>query len=360
MVNIYVIIPVYNAEKYLQNTICSVLNQASGNFRIILIDDGSNDNSPELCDQFEKNYFQVHTIHQENGGVSRARNIGIDYVLQTTKSEDTYLAFLDADDLWHTDFLTNELAEHIAKTKHDIYGFETVNCNEAVSRFSSPSTYSPQIVNGGTSAIWCLNSHFGANLYHISLFRKWGVRFYEQYKYSEDKYFKLQCSYLARSIELVHQIMYIYRQNSTGAMGKSRSIPAIDYYLPIIEGWLKTDNDINNLKDTTGIKIDAGHVLANVYFLDMASTHYMQMGASAKIRNVIRNHPHYPYFIEMHAMGDNDRNYRNKVLYFSHPLLYALKYRVAGIFLGVFKRILRIPPIALYLEKRKYPHAECP
>ncbi len=97
-----VIIPIYNAEKYLKDTINSVLSQTYNHWELILVDDGSTDNSITICQQLLNKKIQI--IQQENGGVSSALNTGI------SQSQGEYLAFLDADDLW----LTEKLAKHIA------------------------------------------------------------------------------------------------------------------------------------------------------------------------------------------------------------------------------------------------------
>ena len=97
-----VIIPVYNAEKYLADTINSVLAQTYSHWELILVDDGSTDDSITICQQLQNSKIKI--IRQENGGVSSALNTGI------SQSQGEYLAFLDSDDLW----LPEKLAKHIA------------------------------------------------------------------------------------------------------------------------------------------------------------------------------------------------------------------------------------------------------
>ena len=78
MKKISIIIPVYNMEKYLDKCVASVLNQTYKNLEIILVDDGSKDSSPRLCDDYSKKDDRVKVIHKKNGGLSEARNFGID------------------------------------------------------------------------------------------------------------------------------------------------------------------------------------------------------------------------------------------------------------------------------------------
>lgn len=96
-----VIIPIYKAEAYLETAIQSVLNQTYSDYEIILIDDGSPDNCPKICDYYSANNSKIRTLHQKNSGVSVARNNGI------KAANGEIICFLDADDEWKLDFLKN-------------------------------------------------------------------------------------------------------------------------------------------------------------------------------------------------------------------------------------------------------------
>ena len=87
-----IIIPVYNTGKYLEECMKSVLSQTYKEIEIILIDDGSTDQSPQICDQYQKEYERVKVIHQPNQGLSAARNRGIE------QANGKYLMFVDSDD----------------------------------------------------------------------------------------------------------------------------------------------------------------------------------------------------------------------------------------------------------------------
>ena len=75
---ITVIVPVYKVEDYLDECITSLINQTYNNLEIILVDDGSPDKCPEMCDRWAKKDSRIRVIHKENGGLSSARNVGID------------------------------------------------------------------------------------------------------------------------------------------------------------------------------------------------------------------------------------------------------------------------------------------
>ena len=89
---ISVILPVYNVQQYLEKCIESVVNQTYKNLEIILIDDGSTDMSGKICDEFAEKDGRIKVIHSKNGGVSAARNIGLDI------ATGEYIGFVDSDD----------------------------------------------------------------------------------------------------------------------------------------------------------------------------------------------------------------------------------------------------------------------
>ena len=101
---ISIIIPVYNVEKYLNKCLNSVIEQTYKNIEVILIDDGSTDNSGKICDEYAKNDIRIKIIHQQNGGVSTARNNGLEHA--TGK----YITFVDSDD-----YIEKEMIETMAK-----------------------------------------------------------------------------------------------------------------------------------------------------------------------------------------------------------------------------------------------------
>lgn len=109
-----IIIPVYKAEKFLDVSVKSVLNQTFQDFEIVLVDDGSSDNSPALCDEWAKKDSRIKVIHKVNEGVSAARNDGI----KAAKGE--YILFLDADDYYHPDLLKT-LIPYTGQKKQVVY-----------------------------------------------------------------------------------------------------------------------------------------------------------------------------------------------------------------------------------------------
>lgn len=111
-----VVIPVYNVEKYLKRCVESVLVQEWHNYDILLVDDGSTDSSPQICDDYAKVYDFISVIHKKNGGLSEARNTGISH------AKGDYVYFPDSDD-WLEPQTFKELAEVLESQEFDIVSF---------------------------------------------------------------------------------------------------------------------------------------------------------------------------------------------------------------------------------------------
>ena len=96
-----VVVPVYHAQKYLNECVDSLLRQTYKNIEIILVDDGGNDNCPKMCDDWARKDTRIKVIHKENGGLSSARNTGLDI------AEGEYISFIDSDDYVAENFIEN-------------------------------------------------------------------------------------------------------------------------------------------------------------------------------------------------------------------------------------------------------------
>ena len=112
---ITIIVPVYNAEKYLKTCIESIINQSFQNWLLLLVDDGSTDESREICDQYSAKDSRIKVIHKENGGSASARNVGLDNV-----SSD-FVSMIDADDCVPVDYL-EFLLDTLKSNDSDIVG----------------------------------------------------------------------------------------------------------------------------------------------------------------------------------------------------------------------------------------------
>lgn len=132
---ISVIIPVYKVENYIRSCVDSILNQKLANFECILVDDGSPDNCPTICDEYAQNDRRIRVVHQENQGLSAARNAGM------RMASGEWLAFVDSDDCVHPDYLSM-LYETAQATDADIVccSFFSIQDQESM---DEKWTYSP-------------------------------------------------------------------------------------------------------------------------------------------------------------------------------------------------------------------------
>lgn len=125
-----IIVPVYNVEKYIRECVDSILAQSYKYIEVILVDDGSPDNSPAICDEYAKNDSRVRVFHKENGGQSDARNVGLD------NAQGEYVNFCDSDDIIDPHTIESAI-DIMQRSGADIVGFESITFLEDVSKGTS-------------------------------------------------------------------------------------------------------------------------------------------------------------------------------------------------------------------------------
>ena len=219
MALINVVIPVYNAISYLKETVYSVLNQPYKGIDIVLVDDGSTDGSGQLCDELAAEEDRIHVIHQNNSGVSTARNAGIDYILRLPPPHYVsfdYIAFLDADDLWVPNAITEERASHIFATAPDVVGFSLYCSNNNITRFQSLSHYEEKLLifsqQYQTDFLWAQGS-FAAHFYRVELLARNSLYFDPSCRLNEDVIFSAKALFCSVRILLLDAYLYVYRRN---------------------------------------------------------------------------------------------------------------------------------------------------
>ena len=129
-----IIIPVYNVEQYLETCVNSIICQQFSNYEILLVDDGSPDNSPQICDELGKKYNNIKVIHKKNGGQSDARNTGLDH------ATGEYIIFIDSDDYWNNSEGLQKIYEKLCGNDFDILIFGLRKY------YQKDNTYSNEIV----------------------------------------------------------------------------------------------------------------------------------------------------------------------------------------------------------------------
>lgn len=219
MTEISIIVPVYNVEAYLSRCVNSILTQTYDDFELILVDDGSTDNSGKICDNFVSSDPRIRVIHKENGGVSSARNAGLDICVGK------YVSFVDSDDFIAPIMLENlhSLAE---KEKADIVdcGFTRVFDSTQPQDITSTDEYT---ITDGRTAIRNLPGAASswAKLYRRELFRN--LRF-EEGRIYEDTLLLPFLYYEAEKVVTTPASYYCYFQRPGSIMQSNYSIKNLD------------------------------------------------------------------------------------------------------------------------------------
>lgn len=225
MSKISVIVPVYNTEKYLRRCVDSILAQTFTDFELLLIDDGSTDGSGAICDEYAKKDSRVRVFHKENGGVSSARNLGLDNAIGE------YITFIDSDDFIEKSYF------------------------EMLSQYKDPdivvSYYIAEGWNGWISTPFPDLSFNEKNIkyflekYLISCNVPWGkflkrkivekhkIRFDLNFAYGEDTLFIMDYLYYVNNVEMNSWKMYHYDCTNEVSLSKKRL--NVDYYLKLID-----------------------------------------------------------------------------------------------------------------------------
>lgn len=225
-IKVSVVLPIYNVEQYLERCINSVVNQTYTNLEIILVDDGSPDNCPQMCEDWKKRDSRIKVVHKKNAGLGMARNSGIE------AATGEYICFFDSDDYVKRDII--EKCVRIAKSKHAdivIYGFSDVNpsgeiiktmvpttkkdyyCGDEVQNTFLPDLIAPNIVTGEKSNLWM---SAWCSFYSMELIKKTNWRFVSEREIiSEDIYSLLDLYKNVNSVCVINEALYLYCMNST-------------------------------------------------------------------------------------------------------------------------------------------------
>ncbi|API89860.1 hypothetical protein BKP56_11570 [Marinilactibacillus sp. 15R] len=203
---ISIVMPVYNVQKTLVRAVESVINQSYKDFELILVNDGSTDKSGEICDELAQKDNRVIVLHKENGGLSSARNYGLD------NASRKYIMFIDSDDYYETDIISHFIKNKEAET--DLFVFNVRRINNKTVRYldSIEKTTKSQ-----SAALKNLFEFKGADfyawnkIYLRTLFD--GVRYPEGYLY-EDIVPSYEIVKKAKQIQFSEYIGYNYIENS--------------------------------------------------------------------------------------------------------------------------------------------------
>ena len=231
------IVPVYKVERFLPQCVNSLLKQTYQNIEIVLVDDGSPDDCPEICDNYASEDSRVKVVHKLNGGLSDARNCGL------KESTGDYVVFVDGDDFWRNfDDLSRIVAELNKSHNIDFMGF---NCTYYYENTNSYSNWVPfternitssnreeiivELVKSGTFPMSaCLK------ILKRTFLLKNGL-FFEKGLIGEDIPWFISLLDKAQSLRFVNNYIYAYRQNVAGSITNTFSKKAFDDVFSIVK-----------------------------------------------------------------------------------------------------------------------------
>ena len=219
MPKISVIIPVYNVEKYLRECLDSVLTQTYPDFEVLLVNDGSTDSSGDICDEYAVRDSRVRVFHKVNGGVSAARNLGID----NAKGE--WVCFVDSDDYIQIEFLES-LIKQLNKLTADIY-------IQGFTKFFSDKSSIQSDLGEGVIKLDDLEvlfekkkiHNFGfpfSKLFNRAIIENYKIEFPVQYTIAEDLAFFLRYISKSKEIYFLKEHNYFYRQTDGSLSNRLR------------------------------------------------------------------------------------------------------------------------------------------
>lgn len=240
---ISIIVPIYNTEKYLPKCVDSLLKQTYKNLEIILVDDGSLDNSKKIMNKYTKKDKRIKTIHQKNAGQSAARNVGIQ------KSTGEFISFIDSDDEIKPNFIQELLNLYSEKTSIAVCGHQYKRLKENTSKnlYQSPlrhrrknetkTAYVLQLLAKDGRMYSCNNK-----LFRASIIKSYSLSFDTNLNFAEDTKFVLD--YLKKAegeIKYTPKPLYIYNFGTeTSTVKNSATI------------WNNWQTSYNNLKAWVG------------------------------------------------------------------------------------------------------------
>ena len=214
MEKISVIVPIYNVEKYLRQCLESITDQTYKNLEIILVNDGSPDHCGEICEEYRKKDDRIRVIHQENKGLSMARNAGLDV------ATGSYITFLDSDDYMRPDML-EKLYTKLLKSGSDMSVCGIQYVDEAGTVLSQEEYLKIYTTAGHTECVVA-----PAKLYKRQIFES--IRFPEG-KLCEDEFVFHKIVHECKTIRGISERMMFYRQHGASITGQKNKKKELDY-----------------------------------------------------------------------------------------------------------------------------------
>lgn len=261
---ISIIVPVYNSEKHLCRCIDSILAQTYTNFELLLVNDGSKDNSGIICQEYAAKDFRIKVFHKVNGGVSSARNVGLD----NAKGE--WITFVDSDDWLDKEFLESIFIDNIKSVDLVISYAKNINKNGKI----SSNKYQSRYINSNNIDTLFLENDFAwqtspwAKLYKNELCKN--IRFIENMHIGEDLIFLYTYTMKCNTIFILGENYYNYDISNENTLTRRIGFLEDELYAKnniydLLDKFISQKNIVNYnvIKKTNWIKSDYTHRVLN-------------------------------------------------------------------------------------------------
>ena len=220
---ILVIVPVYKVELYLSRCVSSILNQTFKDFELVLVDDGSPDKCGQMCDEYAKKDSRIHVIHKKNGGLSDARNAGIDWCFENSNSE--WITFIDSDDWIHPRYL--EFLYNANQKYNSSISVCSYTKTDEVIPFEAFDNFN--VVNIDTEKLF-LEHNLEATVAWAKLYKKsyFLETRYPYGKINEDEYVTYKLLFRNKKVAFVNLPLYYYFNNQQSITQSNWSVKNLD------------------------------------------------------------------------------------------------------------------------------------
>ena len=306
------IVPVYNVEKYLEDCIRSIFMQSFRDYELILVDDGSKDSSPQICDAYAQKDERVRVIHSPNGGVSHARNLGI----EAARGE--YLQFIDADDLLADGDVLQQMMAFTADPEIDLVSARTIHFPDGAPISGSAGPGKHEITADSKRVRWFVSDTMLMScIYSKALIGD--SRFDTRIKLGEDVLFLSQVVSKVQKAALLDKACYLRRLRTGSAC-----------HTPYTNGDLEQNILVSQLLYDNLHGKPGGDELYEKYYVDqtgligkLAET----PGRYCREKRIVRKRiaEHFPHFLSNRIMGANTKLFL--CAYMVSPGLFFFLYR---------------------------------
>ncbi len=241
MKKVSIIIPIYNAEKYLKECLASIKNQTYKNIEVLMINDGSTDNSENICKEFLSDE-RFNLINKENGGVSSARNVGI------SKSTGEYILFVDSDDWCEKDLLMKTVGD---ENNYDIIFFDYFKSYQDKEQKIELNLQKNIDIKKEIIVNKFIGGYLWNKIFNANIIRNENLKFSKEISYCEDLIFVIEYIKYINSLNYVREPLYHYRirkSSISNDFNSSKNISLLKAYEILMDKYSDDEKIVESLQ----------------------------------------------------------------------------------------------------------------